>query len=176
MRITDGRCRVSSQFRDPDATARWAERRREVGADRMKRTRPGADAELPPPIRDPREEEPPYAEVERESWCSWSIRILHGWMQWGPDGMPFTHIGTRASAEARARRLLARYTRKYERERQAKIEKRRVELVSPEDFHRGVIQRSATEQALADLRDPEGAWEREFAAIEPARRRRWWRR
>lgn len=166
---------MSSQFRDPAATARWVARRKETAPGTGKRIRRGHD-EWPPPLRDSREDEPPYAEVEQESWCSWSIRILHGWMQWGPDGMPFTHIGTRRGAEARARRLLARYTRKYERERQAKIDKRRVEIVSPEDFRRGVDHRRETERALADLRDPEGAWEREFEALEPVRRRRWWRR
>ncbi|QDH93296.1 hypothetical protein QC999_gp54 [Microbacterium phage Cressida] len=166
---------MSSQFRDPAAAARWVKRRQETAPGTGKSIRRGHDT-WPPPIRDPREEEPPHAEVEKSSWCGWSIRILHGWMQWGPDGMPFTHIGTRRSAEARARRLLARYTRKYERERQAKIDKRRIELVSPEEFHRGVEHRRETAQALADLRDPDGAWEREFAALEAPRRRQWWQR
>lgn len=165
---------MSSQFRDPAATARWVARRHETAEGTSKSIRRGHDT-WPPPVRDSREEEPPHAEVEQSSWCSWTIRILHGWMQWGPDGMPFTHLGTRKSAEARARRLLARYTRKYERERQAKIEKRRVELVSPEEFQRGVEHRRETERALADLRDPDGAWEREYAALD-TRRRPWWRR
>ncbi|WKW87120.1 hypothetical protein SEA_NICOLE72_83 [Microbacterium phage Nicole72] len=164
---------MGSQFFDRAASARWAQRQAEVARDKMLRAR--RPQEWPPPVRDPREEEPPHAEVEQTGWCSWSIRIMHGWMQWGPDGMPFTHVGTRKSAEARARRLLARYTRKYERERQARIEKRRIELVSPEEFQRGVEHARATEQALADLRDPDGAWEREFAALD-TRRRSLWRR
>lgn len=164
---------MTSQFRDPQATARWAQRQAEVDRDPMlRRRRPQT---WPPPIRDPREEEPPYAEVEQTSRWGWRIRILHGVIQWGPEGGSFSHVGTREGAEARARRLLATYTRKYERERQARIEKRRVELVSPEEFYRGVEQARETERALADLRDPDGAWEREFAALDTGRRP-WWRR
>ncbi|QGJ92753.1 hypothetical protein QDA04_gp83 [Microbacterium phage Megan] len=165
----------ASQFRDPAAAARWAARRRETGRGSGKSIRKGHDT-WPPPVRDSREEEPPYAEVEQTSRWGWRIRILHGWMQWGPEGVAFSHVGTREGAERRARRLLATYTRRYERERQAKIEKRRVHLVSPEDFQRGVEQARETERALADLRDPDGAWERDFAALDMSTSRRWLRR
>lgn len=164
---------MSSQFKHPAETARWAKRKLEVAGDSMKSFRKGHDT-WPPPVRDPREEEPPHAEVEQDGRFYWTIRILHGWMQWGPDGLPWGHFGTRAGAEAKARRLLAKYVRKYEREKQAKIEKRRIELESPEEFHRKVEHRRETVRALEELRAPVAeTWDEQFdQAVQRAPRRR----
>jgi len=169
---------MSGPFKGREAeVSRWLARQKQTQPGTDQAFRPGHDV-WPPPMRDSREDEPPFAEVEQNGAFSWSIRILHAWMQWGPDGMPFTHFGTRRSADARARRLLAAYTRKYERERQAGLNKSRIELTSPEEFRRSVEQRRETQRALAELRDPDSAWEREFAALDTRRRRRprWLRR
>jgi len=118
-------------------------------------------------MRDSREEAPPYAEVTRDGW-GWSIRVCHGVFVIGPEGGAYWHLGTRASAERRAARLVARVARDYDRERAPKII---VQSVDPAEYRRQEERRALTAAALADLRDPEGAWDREFAAAAPPRRR-----
>lgn len=61
-----------------------------------------------------REQGVPTAEIKQTGAFMWDIIIRHGWLTWGPDGMPFMHFGSRKSAERRASRLLLRYWRKME--------------------------------------------------------------
>lgn len=158
---------MSSPFRDPEATRRWVRDRR-TAARLGDRRQPDP---WPPPIRDSREEAPPYAEVEQAGALpfSWWIHVYHGVFKIGPDGGAYSHIGSRESAERRAARLVARVARDYERE---KAPRRRVEPIPADEYERARDAREATAQALADLRDPDGAWEREFDALEAARPRR----
>jgi hypothetical protein len=69
----------------------------------------------------------PYAEVEQTGRFTFTIRILHGVFQWGPDGLPFTHVGTESGAEKKARRLIAKYERMKEKEDLQKLSRFRVD-------------------------------------------------
>lgn len=63
----------------------------------------------PPPER---VVETPYAAVARVSRWRWSVIIRDGMTQYGPDGMPWWVVGTRARALRKARRELVWYMRK----------------------------------------------------------------
>lgn len=70
------------------------------------------DPEDVPPIRpDLTGGRDPYAEVEQTGRFTWSIRICHGILVWGPEGCPFTYWGTEAGAARKAEKLLERYER-----------------------------------------------------------------
>ncbi|HAN26055.1 MAG: hypothetical protein CMH36_08030 [Microbacterium sp.] len=115
-----------------------------------------------PLFHDSREDAPPYAELDAGTlpW-SWTIRVNHG---------TFTvrvrsHVGTRRSADRRAARLVAAAARDYERE---KTSRHRVEPITAADHALVRDARVAAAEALADLRNPDAAWQREFNALDTA--------
>ena len=59
-----------------------------------------------PPIDWPQDE--PTAEVTKVGRWKWRVRIVHGIMQYGPDGYGW-HVFGRQRAERKARRELAHY-------------------------------------------------------------------
>lgn len=127
----------------------------------------------PPPPRFDREGDP-YAEVTRAGRFSWWISIHHGILQWGPDGGRFSYFGSEAGARAKAERLLDRYARTQIRSARTL----RIDIEDPGAIRRALEQEAASAQALAELRDPEAAWDRQLALLEAqtTRRRRLFRR
>ena len=154
-------------FADPEATRRWVRDRKTAARPGFARDRRQPDP-WPPPLRDSREEAPPYAEIERGGWGDW-IHVYHGVFKIGPDGGAYWHLGTRASAERRAARLVERVAVAYERE---KAPRHRVEPIPADAYRRAEELRTASAAALVDLRDPEGAWEREYSQLEARTPRR----
>lgn len=113
----------------------------------------------PPPVKDDRDE-PPYAEVALWQGRTWTIRICHGAMQWGPEGGPFLYWGTEEGARAKARRLLEKYARQQGIRRTPE----RIELADGGAGIRRAEELDREKQrALGELRQtPAEAWEREF--------------
>lgn len=79
---------------------------------------------LPPaPTRDPLDPDaPPIGRVEPAGTFlgrpRWRVYVAHGLLSWGPDGYGWFVTGSRAKAEAKARRVLERYLRQHDDGRQ----------------------------------------------------------